>query len=106
MYMPDCLRSVVQLLEADASRLKHHTDFNLSALSFSPAELADEIKKNIPGFSIEYKPDYRQAIADSWPKDIDDSAAREEWGWKPEYDLSAMVEDMLKVLSRRLGKSA
>ncbi len=106
MYMPDCLRSVVELLEADASRLRHHTDFNLGALSFSPAELAIEIKKHIPGFTIDYKPDYRQAIADSWPKDIDDSAAREEWGWRPEYDLSAMVGDMLKVLRQRLGKNA
>jgi len=77
IYMPDCLRSIVELLEADASRLRHHTDFNLSALSFSPAELAIEIKKHIPEFTIDYKPDYRQAIADSWPKDIDDSAARE-----------------------------
>jgi nucleoside-diphosphate-sugar epimerase len=104
--MPDCLRSVVELLEADASRLRHHTDFNLSALSFSPAELAIEIKKHIPEFTIDYKPDYRQAIADSWPKDIDDSAAREEWGWRPEYDLSAMAGDMLKILRKRLGINA
>ena len=106
MYMPDCLRSIVELLEADASRLRHHTDFNLSALSFSPAELAIEIKKHIPEFTIDYKPDYRQAIADSWPKDIDDSAAREEWDWRPEYDLSAMAGDMLKVLRKRLGINA
>ena len=106
MYMPDCLRSIVELLEADASRLRHHTDFNLSALSFSPAELAIEIKKHIPEFTIDYKPDYRQAIADSWPKDIDDSAAREEWGWRPEYDLSAMAGDMLKILRKRLGINA
>ena len=106
IYMPDCLRSVVELLEADASRLRHHTDFNLSALSFSPAELAIEIKKHIPEFTIDYKPDYRQAIADSWPKDIDDSAAREEWGWRPEYDLSAMAGDMLKILRKRLGINA
>jgi nucleoside-diphosphate-sugar epimerase len=106
IYMPDCLRSIVELLEADASRLRHHTDFNLSALSFSPAELAIEIKKHIPEFTIDYKPDYRQAIADSWPKDIDDSAAREEWDWRPEYDLSAMAGDMLKVLRKRLGINA
>jgi nucleoside-diphosphate-sugar epimerase len=105
MYMPDCLRSIIQLLEADASRLRHHTDFNLGALSFSPAELTDEIKKHLPLFTVEYKPDYRQAIADSWPKDVDDSVAREEWGWKPEYDLSAMVKDMLKVLGNRLIKT-
>jgi len=106
IYMPDCLRSIVELLEADASRLRHHTDFNLSALSFSPAELAIEIKKHIPEFTIDYKPDYRQAIADSWPKDIDDSVAREEWNWRPEYDLSAMAGDMLKVLRKRLGINA
>ncbi len=105
MYMPDCLNSVVQLLEADISRLRHHTDFNLGALSFSPAELAEEIRKHVPEFTIDYKPDYRQAIADSWPKDIDDSVAREEWGWKPDYALSEMVADMLTVLRRRLVKN-
>jgi nucleoside-diphosphate-sugar epimerase len=102
MYMPDCLKAIILLIETDLSRLRHHTDFNLSALSFSPAEIAAEIKKQIPDFEIDYKPDYRQAIADSWPKNIDDSIAREEWGWKPDYDLPAMVEDMLKILGRRL----
>jgi nucleoside-diphosphate-sugar epimerase len=101
MYMPDCLKAIILLIETDLSRLRHHTDFNLSALSFSPAEIAAEIKKQIPDFEIDYKPDYRQAIADSWPKNIDDSIAREEWGWKPDYDLPAMVEDMLKILGRR-----
>ncbi|MFH0897897.1 MAG: L-threonine 3-dehydrogenase, partial [Candidatus Bathyarchaeota archaeon] len=101
MYMPDCLKAIILLIETDLSRLRHHTDFNLSALSFSPAEIAAEIKKQIPDFEIDYKPDYRQSIADSWPKNIDDSIAREEWGWKPDYDLPAMVEDMLKILGRR-----
>ncbi len=88
MYMPDCLKSITDLMEADFGRLKHHTDFNLAAMSFTPAELVAEIRKHIPEFTCKYKPDFRQAIADSWPVSIDDSAAREEWGWKPAYDLS------------------
>jgi nucleoside-diphosphate-sugar epimerase len=101
MYMPDCLKSVLDLMEADFSRLKHHANFNLASMSFSAGELAAEIRKRIPGFVCEYAPDFRQAIADSWPASIDDSAAREEWGWKPDYDLAAMTDDMLKALSAR-----
>lgn len=101
MYMPDCLKSVMDLMEADFGRLRHHADFNLAAMSFTPAELAAEIKKHIPEFRCEYKPDFRQAIADSWPMSIDDSAAREEWGWKPDYDLAATTKDMLAALSKR-----
>jgi len=101
MYMPDCLKSVVDLMDADFSRLRHHADFNLAAMSFTPAELAAEIRRHRPDFKIDYRPDFRQAIADSWPQSIDDSAAREEWGWKPDYDLAAMTKDMLAVLSRR-----
>jgi nucleoside-diphosphate-sugar epimerase len=104
MYMPDCIKASIDLMEADLSRLKHHADFNLAAMSFSPAELVTEIKKHIPEFICEYKPDFRQAIADSWPRTIDDSAAREEWGWKPDYDLAAMTADMLEKLGKRLGK--
>ena len=88
-------------MDADLSKLKHHTDFNLAAISFSPKELVEEIKKHIPELAVSYEPDSRQAIADSWPKTIDDSAAREEWGWKPSYDLAAMTEDMLKNLRIR-----
>ncbi|MCX6561408.1 MAG: L-threonine 3-dehydrogenase [Candidatus Aminicenantes bacterium] len=101
MYMPDCLKSVLDLMEADFARLRHHADFNLAAMSFTPAELAAEIRRHIPGFAIDYKPDFRQAIADSWPRSIDDSAARAEWGWSPDFDLSAMVKDMLAVLGAR-----
>jgi len=101
MYMPDCLKAAVDLMEADFSQLKHHSDFNVTAMSFTPAELAAEIKKVIPEFTCSYKPDSRQAIADSWPSSIDDSAAREEWGWKPDYDIAAMTKDMLEVLSKR-----
>lgn len=105
VYMPDCLKGVVQLMETDLSRLKHHTDFNMSAISFSPAELVEEIRKHMPEFKIDYKPDFRQAIADSWPNSIDDSVARSEWGWKSDYDLKAMVSDMLDVLGSRLKKT-
>ena len=101
MYMPDCIKSAIDLMEADLSQLKHHSDFNLAAMSFSAGELAAEIRKHIPDFVCEYEPDSRQAIADSWPRSIDDSAAREEWGWEPEYDLAAMTADMLDKLRRR-----
>ena len=101
MYMPDCIKATLDLMDADLSGLRHHADFNLAAISFSPSELASEIKKHMPEFTIAYEPDSRQAIADSWPKTIDDSAAREEWGWKPGYDLVSMTEDMLKNLRIR-----
>jgi len=101
MYMPDCIKATIDLAEADVSRLKHHSDFNVGAMSFSAGELAASIKKHIPGFVCTYKPDFRQAIADSWPQSLDDSAAREEWGWSPAYDLAAMTKDMLEVLGKR-----
>ena len=102
IYMPDCIRATLMLMEADASQLKHAAEYNLAALTFSAGELAAEIRKHQPHFEIEYKPDFRQQIADSWPRTIDDSAAREEWGWRPKYGLSTMVEDMLEKLSARL----
>jgi nucleoside-diphosphate-sugar epimerase len=102
MYMPDCLKATLDLMEADLARLRHHADFNVAAMSFSAGELATEIKKHIPDFKIAFEPDFRQAIADSWPESIDDSAAREEWGWKPDYDLTAMTADMIGVLQKRL----
>ncbi|MBM3285157.1 MAG: L-threonine 3-dehydrogenase [Candidatus Aminicenantes bacterium] len=101
MYMPDCLKATFDLMEADFSKLKHHNDFNVTAMSFSAGELAAEIKKHIPEFTVTYEPDFRQAIADSWPDSIDDSVAREEWGWRPDYDLAKMTADMLNVLSKR-----
>jgi len=104
MYMPDCLKATVDLMQADASKLIHHSDFNVSAMSFTTKELADSIKKYIPEFEIEYKPDFRQAIADSWPMSIDDSAARAEWGWKPDYDLDAMTKDMLQAIGEKHKK--
>jgi nucleoside-diphosphate-sugar epimerase len=101
MYMPDCIKGTIDLMEADGSRLKHHADFNMASMSFSAKELAAEIKKHIPAFECEYEPDARQAIADSWPRSVDDSAAREEWGWEPAYDLAAMTVDMLDRLGKR-----
>lgn len=101
MYMPDCIKATIDLMNADLRKLKHHTDFNLAAMSFSPKEISDEIKRLLPKFIMTYKPDQRQAIADSWPKSIDDSAAREEWGWRPSYDLKTMVKDMLTVLGAK-----
>jgi nucleoside-diphosphate-sugar epimerase len=101
MYMPDCSKCMIDLLEADPSKLKRHV-YNITAMSFSAGELAAEIKKHIPGFTIEYKPDFRQAIADSWPMSINDSLARAEWGWNPFYDLPKMTKDMIEILSKRL----
>jgi nucleoside-diphosphate-sugar epimerase len=104
MYMPDCIKGTIDLMEADISKLKHHSNFNLASMSFSAGELAAEIKKHIPDFNCEYKPDFRQEIANSWPRSIDDSAARKEWGWKPTYNLSSMAKDMLDVLGKRYKK--
>jgi nucleoside-diphosphate-sugar epimerase len=101
MYMPDCIKCMVDLLEAHPSKLKRHV-YNVSGVSFSAGELSAEIKKHIPQFNIEYKPDFRQAIADSWPMSIDDSLARAEWGWDPQYDLQKMTKDMIEILSKRL----
>ena len=93
----------MEIMETDLSKLKHHSNFNLAAMSFSAGELTAEIKKHIPEFTCEYKPDFRQDIADSWPRSIDDSVAREEWGWQPEFDLSLTVKDMLEKLSVKLS---
>ena len=98
MYMPDAIKATIELMEADAAKISIRTSYNLSGMSFSPKEIAAEIKKHIPEFSITYKPDYRQAIADSWPKSIDDTVARKDWGWQEDYDISAMTADMLQNL--------
>ena len=98
MYMPDAIRATIELMEAPADKISIRTSYNLSGMSFSPEEIAAEIRKHIPEFKITYKPDYRQAIANSWPQSIDDSVARGDWGWKEEYDLERMTADMLKNL--------
>jgi nucleoside-diphosphate-sugar epimerase len=102
MYMPDAIRASVDVMEADPTRLKHRNAFNITAMQLTPEMLAAAIRKHIPEFVIEYEVDpLRQSIADSWPKRLDDSAAREEWGWEPRYDLDAMVADMLENLRKR-----
>ena len=99
MYMPDAIRATIELMEADASKISIRTSYNISGMSFSPKEIAAEIKNHIPDFSISYKPDYRQPIADSWPQSIDDSVARNDWGWKEEFALERMTKDMIENLS-------
>lgn len=100
MYMPDAIRATIELMEAPKEKINIRTSYNLSAMSFSPKEIAAEIKQHIPEFEMSYKPDYRQEIANSWPQSIDDSVAADDWGWKPEYDLAKMTEDMLENLSK------
>ena len=95
MYMPDAIRSTIELMESPADKISVRTSYNISGMSFSPKEIAAEIKKHIPDFSISYMPDYRQDIANSWPQSIDDSVASADWGWKTEYGLKEMVSDML-----------
>ena len=102
MYLPDAIKGTVELMQTDFDRLIHHTNFNMTAFSFSPAQLAAEIKKHVPGFTISYKPDYRQVIAESWPQTIDDSAARKEWNWKPDFTLEKMVANMMRHLKAKL----
>ena len=96
MYMHDALRATISLMNADYSSIKIRSSYNVAAMSFTPQQIADEIKKHVPGFIINYKPDIRQQYADSWPKSIDDSCARKDWGWKPEFNLETMTEDMLQ----------
>ena len=104
MYMPDALRACIEIMEADPSRLVHRNSFNIAAMSFDPEIIYKKIQEHVPGFKMEYEFDpLRQAIADSWPNSIDDSCARNEWDWKPEFDLEAMTVDMLKNLREKLG---
>ena len=100
MYMPDAIRATIELMEAPAEKIRVRTSYNISAMSFSPAEIATEISGHLPGFRMRYEPDYRQSIADSWPQSIDDSVARGDWGWKHEYDLARMTADMLDNLRK------
>ena len=104
MYMPDCIKSIIDLADADASSLRHHADFNVGAVSFTPSEIGEAVAARVQGFEMDYEIDpLRQAIADSWPNSLDDTAAREEWGWSPSYDLDSMTDDMLENLKIKLG---
>lgn len=103
MYMPDCIRATVELLEADKDTLQNHGGYNVGAMSFTPEILAAEIRKYIPGFTIDYKPDFRREIAKYWPASVDDSSARAQWGWKPEYAIESMTRDMLVNVAAKLS---
>ncbi len=105
MYMPDALRAAVEIMEADPSKFVHRNSFNIASMSFDPEIIYNKIKEYIPEFQMKYEVDpLRQAIADSWPNSLDDTCAREEWGWKPEFDLDAMTKDMIEKLKIRFGK--
>jgi len=107
MYMPDAIRAMIEMMEADPSGLSNRNAFNVAAMSFTPARLAEEIRVHLPEFAIDYAVDpVRQGIADSWPDAVDDSAAREEWGWRPAWDLPATTADMLDQLSLRVGRGS
>ncbi|MGH8015731.1 MAG: L-threonine 3-dehydrogenase [Candidatus Zixiibacteriota bacterium] len=106
MYMPDAIRSMIELMEANPLKLKHRNAYNITAMNFTPEKLAAEIKKIISGFEIDYQVDpARQAIADSWPDYMDDTCAREEWGWKPEYTIASMTKEMLGKLNKKINRS-
>lgn len=107
MYMPDAVRAAIEVMEADPARLEHRNAFNVTAMQLAPRDLARYLADRVPGFQVRYEVDpVRQAIAESWPRRVDDSAAREEWGWAPEYDLDSMTTDMLENLRRKLGEGA
>jgi nucleoside-diphosphate-sugar epimerase len=103
MYMQDAIRATLELMDAPAEQVKERGSYNLAAVSFTPEEIAAAIRKKIPGFEISYAPDFRQAIADSWPRSIDDSAAQADWGWRAQFDLDAIAADMLENLGRTLA---
>lgn len=106
MYMPDALKGALQLMDAEPSKIRLRTGYNLGSMSFSAGELASEIAKHVRGFKCTYAPDWRQKIADSWPMSIDDQPARNDWGWRPEYDIHSMTRDMLEKLSARQKRGA
>jgi nucleoside-diphosphate-sugar epimerase len=102
MYMSDAVKAAIDLMNAPEEKITVSTSYNISAISFSPEEIAASIKARVPGFEIAYEPDYRQQIASSWPDSIDDTEARADWGWKPAYDLKKMTADILEHLPRFL----
>lgn len=104
MYMDDAIRATMELMEADASRITVRTSYNVSAVSFTAGELAAEVARRVDGFTCDFEPDFRQPIADSWPDSMDDSVARQDWGWKPEFDLPALVDIMLKGVREKLAR--
>ena len=105
MYMPDAIRATLELMDAPADAVRERQSYNLAGISFTPADIALAIARQVPDFAIDYAPDFRQAIADSWPRSIDDSAAQRDWHWRAQYDLDAMVSDMLANLRATLGRT-
>jgi nucleoside-diphosphate-sugar epimerase len=105
LYMPDALKATLDIMHAPAESIKIRSSYNLAGMSFSPKEITDSIRKFLPDFNTEYNPDNRQAIADSWPNSIDDSEARKDWNWKPDYNLDSMTRDMLLNLAPKYGKT-
>ena len=105
LYMPDALKATLDIMHAPAEQIKIRSSYNLAGMSFSPAEITAAIQQYIPNFKTEYNPDSRQAIADSWPNSIDDTEARKDWGWKPDFDLDKMTKDMLVNLAPRYGST-
>jgi nucleoside-diphosphate-sugar epimerase len=104
MYMPDAIRATIELMESPVDKISVRTSYNIHGMSFSPKEIAAEIKKHVPAFTISYEPDYRQQIAESWPQSIDDSVARNDWSWKPKYDLATMTTDMIENVKREISE--
>ena len=101
MYMPDAIRATIELMETPSEQVKIRSSYNVGGISFNPAEIAAEIRRHLPTFEMIYQEDYRQSIANSWPQSIDDSHAQEHWGWKTEYDLSKMTDDMMNNLKEK-----
>ena len=106
MYMDDAIRATLELMDAPAGRVRDRHAYNLAGISFTPLQIAAAIRQHMPGFAMACVPDFRQAIAASWPRSIDDSAAQRDWGWRPRYDLEAMVVEMLGNLRRTLARAA
>ena len=104
MYMPDAIKATIDLMDAEKTNISVRSSYNLASMSFSPDDIAKSIRCHLPDFNIRYKPDFRQSIADSWPNSIDDSAAREDWGWQPEFNLEKMTRDILDNLKKRSGQ--
>jgi nucleoside-diphosphate-sugar epimerase len=104
MYMPDAIRATIEIMNAPAEKIKIRSSYNLSGMSFTPKELAEEIKKHLPSFNCDYNPDFRQQIAETWPASIDDSVAQDHWGWKAKYDLASMTKEMLVEIGKQKNK--
>ena len=102
MYMDDAIKATISIMQAPSEQIKIRSSYNLAAMSFTPKEIAAEIKKHYPNFTIDYAPDFRQKIADSWPESIDDTRAREDWGWKNDYNMENMTVEMLEMLTKNV----